>query len=112
MKSSEAGKIAENMVAKHFQTDGYKLLAQNWRTRWCEIDIIAKRSSIVYFIEVKYRSSTAWGDGVAAITDKKLRQMTFAAEFWVAENNYKGDYRLLVVSASASPPKIDEIIEL
>lgn len=112
MSSSEIGKAAENIVAKYLHANGYKLLEQNWRTRWCEIDIIAKKNEIVYFIEVKYRNSTAWGDGLAAITDKKLRQMTFAAEFWVNENNYSDDYRLLAVSVSGSPPKINEIIEL
>jgi ribonuclease HII len=112
MSSTEIGKSAELAAAHYLKTQGYNIVQNNWRTRWCEIDIIAKKNKVVYFIEVKYRKNTLWGDGLAAVTAKKHQQMTFAAEFWVNDNNYEGDFRLLVVSMSSNPPKIDEIIEL
>lgn len=67
---------------------GYRLLDQNWRTRWCEIDLIVSKNHIVYFVEVKYRRSTTFGSGLDYITDKKLAQMHFAAEFWLAQNRH------------------------
>ena len=42
----------------------------------------------------------------------KLQQMTFAAELWVQNNNWSGDYRLLVISVSGQPPQIENLVEL
>ncbi len=112
MSTTQIGREAEQVVAQTLQKQGYEILAQNWRTRWCEIDIVAKRHKRVYFVEVKYRKVGTWGDGLDAITPKKLQQMMFAAELWVSEHNWQNDTVLLVASASGSPPRVDELIEL
>jgi len=61
---------------------GFKILARNWRTKICEIDIIVETNEYRYFIEVKYRSTERYGGGGAAITPVKLRRMRFAAELY------------------------------
>lgn len=49
----------------------------------------------MYFVEVKYRSSTKQGMGLEYITNKKLAQMHFAAELWLAGHQDSAtDYRL------------------
>ena len=111
-QTTKIGRQAEEIVASHFAKNGYKVFDQNWRNRWCEIDIIATKNSTVYFIEVKYRHTNSWGDGLDAITKTKLKQMNFAAQNWLASNNYKGNAQLLAVSVSGEPPKIEEIIEI
>jgi uncharacterized protein (TIGR00252 family) len=112
MSTTAIGRQAEAAAAKYLASQGYKIKTQNWRTRLCEIDIIATKSNVVYFIEVKYRKSVTYGDGLDAITNKKLQQMTFAADLWVQTNKWPGDYRLVVISASGQPPKTDKIIEI
>lgn len=91
MKSTEAGKRAEEFVAKQLEEKGHEIVELNWRTRWCEIDLVSKHANTVYFTEVKYRSSGDWGSGFDYITTKKLSQMRFAAEFWISDKNWKGD---------------------
>lgn len=59
------------------------MIDRNWKTRRCEIDIVATRNNKFYFIEVKFRSSYKQGGGLEAITSKKLRQMNFAAEMYL-----------------------------
>lgn len=86
---------------------GCEVLAKNWRTRWCEIDIVASYKDVIYFIEVKYRKNAIYGDGFACITPKKHKQMKFAADFWCAQNDWQGDYRML--AASVSGINFDEI---
>lgn len=110
--STDTGKNAEKVVAEHLIKSGYKIIAQNWRTRWCEIDIIAKKNKTVFFVEVKHRKNDHFGDGLDAITGKKLKQMSFAAEMWVAEHNYKSSYSLMAVSTTGSPPKVSAIVDL
>lgn len=112
MTTTEIGRLAEDTVAAHLSKIGFRIAAQNWRTRWCEIDIIATKKQAVYFVEVKYRSSNIWGDGLDAITPKKLEQMTFASQMWVQQNNWKDDCRLMVASVSGNPPQIDSLFEI
>ena len=102
MSSTSVGREAEECVAQYLESEGHKIIAMNWRTRWCEIDIVSRDKSCVYFTEVKYRSSDEWGGGFDYITPKKLKQMRFAAEFWIAENKWKKDSQLLGVEIDAS----------
>lgn len=111
-QTTTIGREAELVVAKYLEKIGYKIIAKNWRNRWCEIDIIATKKGIVYFVEVKYRHTNAWGDGLDAITKTKLKQMNFAAQNWLATNTYKGNAQLLAVGVTGEPPEIDEIIEI
>ena len=86
VSTTETGQGAEGLVSNHLKTIGYNVLARNWKTRWCEIDIVATKEDVTYFVEVKFRSSTGWGDGLDYITPTKLRQMSFAAEVYMAEH--------------------------
>lgn len=107
MTTTQIGHDAEEVAAAHLKQQGYRIVTQNWRTRWCEIDIIATKHKTVYFVEVKYRKSNAWGDGLDAVTNKKLEQMSFAAEMWVHAENWMGDYSLAAMSLSGVPPTVD-----
>lgn len=101
MSTTSTGREAEDAVAEYLKDGGHKILEQNWRTRWCEIDIISKKGKCVYFTEVKYRSNSAWGSGFDYITPKKLKQMKFAAEFWLAHNNWSGESQLLAAEVDS-----------
>ena len=81
------GDRAESIVADELAARGHVIVARNWRTRFCEIDIVSRCDSTFYFTEVKYRKNANQGGGLAAITAKKLRQMRFATEFFALKNN-------------------------
>jgi len=91
MSTTSIGREAESRVAEHMRKQGYELLTQNWRTRFCEIDLVMKKKDVVYFIEVKYRSTDSQGSGLDYITPKKLKQMGYAAELWLSKNSWEGD---------------------
>jgi len=109
MKTTLIGREAEGKVAKRLIKDGYKILAQNWRTRVCEVDLIAQKDNIIYFVEVKYRKTEEQGGGLEYITPKKLRQINFAAEVWTQHNKWEGDYQLLAASVSDDGLEIIEL---
>ncbi len=95
------GHEAEKYAVEYLRKAGYKVLALNWRRPRAEIDIIARnKRGPVTFIEVKYRQSTAQGSGLDYITPRKLKQMRFAAELWVMEERYGGEYVLGAVELS------------
>jgi len=99
--SSSTGHQAERRAAAYLAHQGFKLLDQNWKTRYCEIDIVCSKNNRMYFVEVKYRSNTKQGSGLDYITPRKLRQMHFAAELWVSNHDWSGDYQLAVISVDA-----------
>jgi uncharacterized protein (TIGR00252 family) len=99
--STEVGRRAEQVAADYLRAKDYQVLAQNWRTRWCEIDLIVSKQRVVYFVEVKYRGNARQGSGLDYITPRKLAQMHFAAEFWLARNQTAtGDYRLAALEVT------------
>lgn len=94
------GDRAEGVVADYLKAHGHAILERNWRTKFCEIDIVSRLNDTVYFTEVKYRKNAAYGDGLAAITAKKQRQMRFAAELYMTR--LSKDTQCMLAAASVS----------
>lgn len=114
MKTKTRGNQAENAVGEELVRQGYALISQNWKTTRCEIDIIAKKSDVIYFVEVKYRGGASQGEGLDYITPQKLRQMRFSGQVWNQYNGWEGDWRLLAASVTSDGRDymVQEIIEL
>ncbi len=107
------GDAAETAAANYLLRLGHEVLSRNWKTKFCEIDIVSKYNNIVYFTEVKYRRQPGQGGGLAAITPFKLRQMKFAAEFYVLANKLSGtDMRLAAVAVTGEPPEVEIFLEV
>ena len=87
--TKELGDKAEDFVAEFLNQEKHEILARNWRTKFCEIDIVSKYGENYYFTEVKFRKNNDFGGGEAAISKNKLDQMRFAAEFFAYKNNIK-----------------------
>lgn len=101
MSTTKKGREAEQKVADLLASKGHKIISMNWKTRWCEIDIVSILNKTVFFTEVKYRSSSEWGRGLEYITPIKQRQMRFAAEFWLQQNNWNDEATLQAAEVDA-----------
>lgn len=112
MTTTTQGQAAEAAVADQLKRQGYAILHRNYRTKVCEIDLIAKCGQIVYFIEVKYRVRPEQGSGFEHITPKKLNQMRFASRIWCQNYNWSGDCRLLGVEVSGLDFEAVELVEI
>ncbi len=76
------GITAESRAAALLIAKGYRILARRWRSPAGEIDIVARRSHVLIFVEVKARASLE--DAAEAVTDRQRRRITAAAESWLA----------------------------
>jgi len=113
LTSKQIGDSAETVAAHHLVGLGHKIVERNWKTKFCEIDIISFKQNTIYFTEVKYRRTSQQGGGIAAITPKKLRHMKFAVELYGLRYDVTDTHlRLLAVSVSGQPPIIDEVLEV
>lgn len=110
MSNYAVGHQAEKDVAIFLESEGYKIQEINWKTRYCEIDIVALKNKTIYFVEVKFRQSNNQGDGFDYITPKKLNQMKFAAQMWLSEKKWEGDCVLAAVAASPGGFELIEIV--
>jgi Holliday junction resolvase-like predicted endonuclease len=73
---------------------------------------VAQTEQVVYFVEVKYRSSSAQGSGFEYIAGQKLKKMDFAAKVWCQTYKCNGDYRLMAAAVSGPDCENIELIEL
>lgn len=95
------GRRGEEIAVGVLTADGYRVLDRNWRCGQGEIDIIAVdgRDGETVFVEVKTRSSVAFGHPFEAITTQKLARIRRLAAAWCAE--HPGDHRRIRIDAIA-----------
>ncbi|CAN1209843.1 UPF0102 protein tll1737 [Tumidithrix helvetica PCC 7403] len=78
--SKGIGNKGEAFVTDLLKTNGWQIIATQWKCRWGEIDIIACDRHWLIFVEVKTRSDRNWDrDGALAITLRKQQKLYKAA---------------------------------
>ncbi len=111
MTTFETGRKAEAAAAAFLVRKNCQIIAQNWRTRMCEIDIIAERAGTVYFCEVKYRAHARQGTGIEYVTTKKVQQMRFAATSWIHAHGWNGESQLCAIEVSGVNFQITNVVK-
>ena len=84
------GQIGENAAADVLRAKGYRILRQNYRCRYGEIDIIAEKYGEMSFIEVKTRQNLNYGRPCEAVTEEKKKHLRRAAHCFMDEMKGKG----------------------
>ncbi|WP_338562829.1 YraN family protein [Acinetobacter sp. KS-LM10] len=85
-KSRELGIWAEQHAKRLLQNEGYEVLAQNYHSRYGEIDLIAVRGEELIFVEVKARSKTQMGQSFEVITPQKQLKIFKTALKYIQEH--------------------------
>lgn len=111
MNTTEAGRKAEESARTYLDMRGYKILEQNFRRPHTEIDIVATKDDVIYFVEVKYRIDYNQGGGLEAITASKLHHMRRGAETWVREYKWRGEYTLAAIEIAGSEYTVMNFID-
>lgn len=103
------GKIGESVVADYLVERGFQILDRNWRIKEGEIDLIAESpAGKIHFVEVKTRSSTAFGHPLEAIDRDKAHRLQKLALAWLVSNGrFGGDYQVdvaaITITGSVKP---------
>jgi putative endonuclease len=82
------GEIAEDLVARRLAAAGWEVVERNARTRYGEIDIVARDGTTLVFVEVKgAREGTSFGPEkpILAIDARKQRRVRRLATAWMSE---------------------------
>jgi putative endonuclease len=78
----ELGVRGERIAERHLVRRGLTVLDRNWRCPQGEIDLVLRDGDEVVFVEVKTRSSVAFGHPLEAITAAKLARLRRLAGAW------------------------------
>lgn len=84
--SAARGRLAEDYVARCLREQGCAIVARNYRSRFGEIDIIARQDGWLLFIEVKARKGESMVSPLEAVTPGKQKKLLLTAEQYLAEN--------------------------
>ena len=74
------------MAVRELEQRGYAILARRYRTRYGEIDIVARDGGITVFVEVKARATTEFGSAAEAVTPWKQRRLSRMALDYIARH--------------------------
>ena len=83
MRNIKLGKYGEEKAEEFLKKNGYRIIEKNFRTKFGEIDIIAKNKKHIVFIEVKTRSSLDFGYPEESVSRRKFNRIKKCAEIYL-----------------------------
>lgn len=103
------GEQAETLAADFLRGKGLRIAVRNYRSRYGEIDLIAREGATVVFVEVRSRASDAYGGAAASITAAKREKLLKTARHYLAGITPLPQCRFDAVLISGEPPRIEWI---
>jgi putative endonuclease len=85
MSADTQGAQAEQRAAHYLQQQGLKLIAQNYRGRFGEIDLILQDGAALVFVEVRLRRNDDFGGAAASIDTRKQQRIIRTAQQYLAD---------------------------
>ena len=82
----QIGDWGEETACRVLEKNEYRIIDRNFSCRCGELDIVAVRSGILAFVEVKTRASTDFGLPCQAVNERKKRNIIQTAEFYMKMN--------------------------
>ncbi|WP_217183784.1 YraN family protein [Streptomyces sp. AC495_CC817] len=77
------GRAGEDRAVRHLIRNGYDVVDRNWRCDQGEIDIVAVWRDVLVFVEVKTRTTDAFGHPFEAVDTRKRRRLWQLAHAWI-----------------------------
>lgn len=111
---NKIGAIGEEIAKKHCVRLGWEILDQNYLKKWGEIDIVARATGKIRFVEVKTVSYETKQELIRAVSCgtwrpeenvhvKKIQRLNRAIESWILEHNYDGEWEIDVIAVRIVP---------
>ncbi len=82
------GRDGEEQVIRYLRRIGYRIIDRNFRCSYGEIDIVAREGATLVFVEVRTRSSAAWGSALETVGSIKQARLSRAAAVYLAKHDH------------------------
>ena len=99
-KHNELGQLGENIAAEFLQANEYQILERNFRYNRYEVDILAEKNGILAVIEVKTRSSVAFGLPQEFVKPKQIGKLVEVVDHFIQSRNLELDVRFDIIAIS------------
>jgi putative endonuclease len=100
----------EDAACRELQRRGYAIIERRYRTRFGEIDIIARDGETTVFVEVKTRAGSDFGEGAEAVTPLKQRRIGQMAVDYASRHRLHDSpcrFDVVTVDLGGSTPRIE-----
>jgi putative endonuclease len=97
------GRAGEKVAAELLKRRGYEIVGAGFTARRGEIDLICRRAGELVIVEVKTRSTEAFGTPAEAVGQRKRRALAAAAAEYRLLAGWRGPIRYAVVGLIARP---------
>jgi putative endonuclease len=104
------GKLGEDLACVELARRGYAIVARRYRTRFGEIDIIARDGETTVIVEVKTRDGDRFGDGAEAVTAWKQRRVVNMAVDYLSRHGLHERpcrFDVVAIDVSTAPPAVE-----
>ena len=104
------GQTAENIAAEYLTENRIQIIDRNYRTRFGEIDIIAKDKKELIFVEVKAKNTSRFGKPYEMVTKRKKRKLRMTAKSYLQDSRIDSGntpWRIDVISIDYETGKIE-----
>ena len=85
MDKKSLGTFGEELACRFLRRKSYKILEQNFSSRFGEIDIIASDGKFVVFVEVKLRKNADFAQAREFVNFSKQRKIISTASLWLSQ---------------------------
>jgi len=106
------GKKGEDIAISHLKRMGYKIITRNYKSKFGEVDIIAKDRDTLAFVEVKTRKTEEFGDPKMAVTKRKQRQISKVASEYLKRSglsNVKARFDVVAIKLEQGRNNIEVV---
>ena len=103
------GAWGEEQAAYYLENRGYRIVERGFRSRFGEIDIIARTADELIFCEVKTRRQGALAAPQEAVSRSKQRRLLKTAAWYLNQHPWDGDLRFDVIAIVARKTGFDVV---
>ncbi len=102
-KTQQIGELGENLAVRYLKSKGFSIIERNFTLKQGEIDIIAKKSKIIYFFEVKSSIkkldvSHETYNPAENMHPKKIERFLKAVEMYIMNNDVSCETEIKLLS--------------
>lgn len=99
MSKIETGQSGEKLAVEFLKKQGFKIIETNFKSKFGEIDIVAREGDVLVFVEVKTRSSGQFGLPEEAVNWRKIQHIIKAGQYYrMVRKNLPESERIDVVA--------------
>ena len=104
----QTGKLGEEVAKNYLEKRGYKILEQNYKTKYAEIDLVCRQGNELVVVEVRTKKGEDFGSPEESLNRSKMQKLRLNTESYVFRKKWQGPYR---VDAICIVLKQDNVVE-